>query len=152
METAKVNREHSKRKTLGIILLATIMSILVILGVDLWLGSQQCVCPNPDLIGVYSVTLGSNGWVTFNMTGAYDPNFYFVIHTVKAYNTSNIDSSTPPIGSVYPSSNNVLPPRGKLILSVQFQGVVWQPGVRYTFTILNYQGYGINVYQCLNGC
>ncbi len=152
MMTSKTGRKLSSWRTLRILLpVVAVVTALVLSGVGLWLSNQQCgFCGYTDVIGVNSVTLGSNGWVTFNMSGAFSYNF--VISTVKAYNVSSIYPYTPSLGSVSLSSNNVLPPKGKLILSIQFQGITWQPGVKYTLALRDSQGWGPNVYQCLNGC
>ncbi len=150
-----MNGKPSDKRILGITLLTAAVLVLAALVGGAWLvSSQGCshtFCPNLDIVGVYPVTLGSNGWVTFNMTGAQA--FNHVISAVTAVNESTYPYPQP-LGSVSLSSNNVLPAKGNLILSVQFQGVTWQPRVWYAFSILleGSTRLGITVYQCLSEC
>ncbi len=150
-----MNGSPSKKKFLGVLLLATVVPISVILGVNLWLSSQGCshtFCPNLDIIFVRSVTLDSNGWVTFNMTGAYAYDNTIKTVTVLKEPWPGYQPAPPPLGSVSLTSNNFLPAQATLILSVQFQGVTWQPSENYTFAITTYEGLGMEVQGCLNGC
>lgn len=154
-ETSKMTGISSKRRTQGVVLLVGLVAVLVVSGVDLWLGSHACdstFCPNYDIIDINSVTLSSNGWATFNMTGAQAYN-----HTIKTVTAvkepyPGYQPAPTPLGTVYLSSNNFLPAKRILILSVQFQGVTWQPAVNYTFGITTYEGPWLEVQGCLSGC
>ncbi len=119
------------------VLMACIVAIFLVLGaVSLYPGSglTSAVTAVPRVDGLY---FGSNGWVNFLLTNPSSRTAS--IRSVNAYETNCINATY--LATVLVSANNVAPAGGTLSLTVQFQNLNWQSGVKYAFILVDSNGW-----------
>ena len=107
-------------------------------------------CGRPIQPVTNSIHFGSSGWVTLNITnprGSDVPNFA-IAKVIGQVNPTNYNYSV----TIYLSSLYVIPEGVTAPLSIQFQGVTWQTGARYVFTIVSSEGDKFPTFGCPSGC